>query len=597
MTFRRVATLWIVLLAGLACREATVRPRNVLLVSLDTVRADRIGCYGREEAGTPNLDALAHRGVRFADVTAPSPTTLPSHATLFTGHDVSRHRVRNNGMFALSPGTVTLAQRFEAAGYRTGAFYGSMVLAEHYGLARGFGSYVGPGRGDERGPLYISERSAEDVNRATAGWLDTIGTEPFFLFVHYMEAHAPYEPPEPERSRFVHDRYQGEIAAADRALGELFADLERRGRLAETLVVLVADHGESLGEHGEPNHGIFLYQSTLHVPMIAAGPGVRGGRVVAAPVGLVDVAPTLLDALALPPIEPADGQSLWPVATDTGPAPDRSIYAETFLPRYDFGWSEIRALRRGPFKYVEAPRPELYGLDRDPDESLNLLDVETAAAASLSSELAELVERVESEAQDPQRLRVSPEERRALEALGYLAGAGEPAGGGSLDDPKDHIGEASALGDAEAFIFGGDYPEAERRLRRLVEARPFHLSARTRLVFVLASQGKTEEAAAEGRAFDKAASRVPDGGRFAAQAHVVLGRMFLNEERPEDAVREYELAMLAPQPSEVYDMLAALYHDLGRPDEAIGLLRSLVERGDASPRSRRMLRALEAEGG
>jgi len=309
------------------------------------------------------------------------------------------------------------------------------------------------------------------------------------------------------------------------------------------------------------------------------------------------VAPTLLDSAALPAIDPADGRSLWPVLTGAGSAPDRGIYAETFLPRYDFGWSELRALRRGPFKYVQAPRPELYGLDRDPDESLNVFDVEATTAASLASELVEIVERVESEAQDPQRLRVSPEERRALEALGYLAGAGEPAGGGTLDDPKERIGEASALADAEAFIFGGDYPEAERRLRGLVEARPLHLSARTRLVFVLASQGKTAEAAAEGRAFDAVASQVPDGGRFAAQAHVVLGRMFLNHERPEEAVREYELAMLAPQPSEIYDMLAALYHDLGRPDEAIGLLRSLVERGDASPRSRKMLRALEAEGG
>lgn len=585
---------WLAVLPALACClfcHGRSVPRNVLLVSLDTVRADRLGCYGRADAGTPVLDALAARGVRFADVTAPNPTTLPSHVSLFTGQDVPRHGVRNNGMFAVATETVTLAERFAGAGFRTGGFVASMVLDRRYGIARGFERYTAPGRDDANGPLYVPERPAAEVNRDALAWLDSIGTDRFFLFVHYMEAHVPYAPPEPERSRFAHEPYQGEIAAADRALGELFAALERRERLADTLVLVVADHGEALGEHGEPNHGIFLYQPTLHVPMIAAGPGVRRGSAVETPVSLVDATPTLLDAVGLAAPDPCDGQSLWPALGGARLDPQRALYSETYLPRYDYGWSELRALRKGAFKYVRAPRPELYRLDRDPQESHDLSASERETAESLAAELAARLTRIEHG--EAERVEISAEERKALAGLGYLAGSGEPSPGAPLPDPKERIGEVAALAADEGLIHAGRYAEAERALRSVIAERPSYLNERTRLVWVLAEQGQVEAAIDAVRALDDVARRMPDGARFAAPAHLVLGRLYLDQDRPGDAVREYEAALAAPQPSEVYDLLAAIYHDLGRREDAIHLLRDLAARGEASPRSLRMLDALE----
>jgi arylsulfatase A-like enzyme len=590
-----VLAVALVALAFLGCQRGEEIPRNVLLVSIDTVRADRIGCYGREDAGTTTLDALAARGARFADATAPSPMTLPSHASLFSGHDPLRHRVRHNGLFALPPDAVTLAERFAGAGFRTGAFVGSIVLAEQYGLSQGFETYTVPGREAAPGLFYVSERSAQAVNRDALAWLDSLGEERFFLFAHYMEPHAPYEPPEPERSRF-RDRYQGEVAAADRALGELLAGLAERGRLDATLVLVVSDHGESLGEHGELTHGLFLYQSTLHVPMLAAGPGVRPGHVVHAPVGLVDVAPTLLDAIGLEAGEAGDGESLWPAMSGTEGRRGRGIYAETFVPRFDYGWSELRALRRDGLKYVVAPRPELYSLPEDPGESRNLAGSERASAVAMATEIEALVARLEARGPEPGRVQLAPEEREALESLGYLRGSGDGGVPSTLADPKDRIGEVAALDRPDRLLRQGRHAEAERVLRELIEANPAYLDTRLRLVVVLIHQGKTEAAAAAGRGLDEAAERAPHGRRIAAQAHLLLAQMYLDQERIEEASRELERALAAPQPSTVHDLLAAIYHDLGRRGDAIRVLRDLASSGQASERSRHMLRLLEAQG-
>jgi arylsulfatase A-like enzyme len=583
-------------LSAVACERPVERPRSVLLVSLDTVRADRIGCYGRENAGTPTLDGLAARGARFADATAPSPMTLPSHATLLSGQDTLRHRVRHNGLFAVPDETTTIAERFRQASFRTGAFVGSFVLAEHFGLDQGFETYRSPGRNAAPGLLYVSERPAGEVNREALAWLDTLGEEPFFLFVHYMEPHAPYEPPEPERSRFAEDRYQGEIATADRMLGQLLAGLHERGHLDETLVLVTADHGESLGEHGEQTHGLLLYQSTLHVPLLAAGPGVRGGLVVQAPVGLVDVAATLLDATGLARHEPLDGRSLWPAMGGATPPVGRALYAETFVPRFDFGWSELRALREGTWKYVESPRAELFSLDRDPAESRNRIAEESVRAERMRAALKSLADRVERAGEGPDTVRLSPQQRQALEGLGYVMGRREADGAGDLPDPKDRVGELPALDRVDAMMRAEAYSAAERLAREVIDAHPTYLDLRIRLLLALILQGKVEAAAAEGRAFDEAARSVPQGMRVAAKAHILLGQMYLDHARIEEAAHEYERALVAPQSSKIHDLLAAIYHDLGRRDDALRVLRALVDRGDASPRSLRMLHLLEREG-
>ena len=578
--------------ALVGCPDRTERPRNVLLVSIDTLRADRIGCYGHENAGTPTLDALAARGVRFADAMAPSPTTAATHASLLSGLDPLRHRVRHNALFALPADVTTVTERLAEQGFRTGGFVGSIVLAKRYGLARGFESYTWPEPRSGPELFYLGERPATDVNRDALAWLDTVGDAPFFLFVHYMEPHAPYRPPEPERARFPQDRYQGEIAAADRALGELLSAVEQRGRLRDTLVIVVADHGESLGEHGELTHGIFLYQSTLHVPLIAAGPGVPPATVVETPVSLVDVTPSVLEATGLDSDATLDGRSLWPAMTG-GTQTDRGLYAETFIPRYDHGWSELRALRRGSMKYVQAPRAELYALDRDPDETESRIESQPENAREMAADLAALVERLEVAGRDPQRLQIPQQEREALEALGYLAGGHGDETTGALPDPKDVIGSNSPLSDAEELARLGREDEAVLLLRRLIADTPANHSARIRLLVTLILAGKNDEAIAEGNALVEAARNAPDGEKLAARAHLFLAQIYLDRQRLDDAVREYELALAAPQPVQVYDMLAALYHDLGRDEEAIRVLRDVVDKGLATERSREMLRALE----
>jgi len=571
-------------------------PRDILLVSIDTLRADCVGAYGKEDAGTPVIDALAARGVRFADAMAPSPITLPSHTSLLTGLDPLRHRVRHNGLFALSPGIETLAERLASAGFRTGAFVGSVVLARRYGLARGFERYTAPGYRETPGVLFLGERPAEDVNRDALSWIDTIGDESFFLFVHYMEPHSPLRPPEPERTRFAEDLYQAEIAATDRALGDLLDGLRARGRLDETLVMLVADHGESRNEHGEISHGIFLYQSTLHVPMIAAGPGVIPGRVETAPVGLVDVTPTLIEAAGVPPSPDGDGVSLWPLLAGRGAAPERALYAESYMTRFNYGWSELRALRRGSEKYVSAPRPELYRLDDDPGEMTNRAGEDSERASALAAELASRIARAEERASRPDPVTLGPDERRALAALGYMPGPYSEQGSDGLPDPKDHIAEAAALDRAAMLQRAGITSEAIAALRFLVSANPAFLEARVRLVLLLLTASRPDEALDEMTALDAAARAVPEGDKVAARAHLLIGGMFAEREEFADAARELERALATPQPPDVYVLLAAIRHDLGDVDGALRVLNELEATGEATESSREMLRYLEGRG-
>jgi arylsulfatase A-like enzyme len=595
--WRCFATAGLTLLAlGCGGAPTPASPRDILLVSIDTLRADRVGAYGKPDAGTPVLDGLAARGLRFADAMAPSPITLPSHASLFTGLEPLRHRVRHNGLHALSAEIETLAEQLASGGFRTGAFVGSVVLAERYGLARGFERYTAPSYRQKSGLLFLGERPADEVNLDALAWLDSIGDAPFFLFVHYMEPHAPRRPPEPERTRFAGDPYQAEIAATDRAFGALLEGLGARGRLDETLVVVVADHGESRSEHGEISHGIFLYQSTLHVPMIAAGPGVMPGRVEPAPVGLVDVAPTLLDAAGLPPAATTDGVSLWPVLTGAAAAPERSLYAESFVTRFDYGWSELRAIRRGAEKYVSAPRPELYRLDEDPGELINRAGEDSDAASALAAELAGRIARAGDGAARPDPVRLDHDDRSALAALGYLPGAFSEEGGAGLPDPKDLIADAAELERAARLQAAGRVSDAIAALRRLVDENPGFLEARVRLILLLLSDSRHEDALEEIEGLDLAARSVPEGEKVAARAHLLIAGMYAEQQLFSAAEHELELALATPQPPEVYVLLAAIRHDLGDVDGAIGALDDLEATGEATAGAREMRRYLEGRG-
>ena len=404
------------------------RPTGVVVITLDTTRADRLPPYGFSSVETPALSSLAARGILFERAMTVAPLTLPAHASLFTGVYPPRHGVRDNSdRFASEQ--PTLADRLSAAGFRTAASVGSVLLERDRGLDHGFQTYRdGIGR-TSQGALR-SQRPGNEVMDEAVAWLETVGREPFFLWVHLYDVHQPYAPPEPYASRYGQMPYLGEIAFADEQVGRLLRALDARGLTARTAIVVAGDHGESLGEHREEAHGLFLYEGALHVPLIVSAPALSPRRV-ASPVSLVDVAPTVLDLLGLP-YAGMDGISLRALMAGAA-APERSLYAESMFPRR-FGWSPLRSVREGRFKLIDAPRPELYDLDVDPDERHNLYSARPALVKGLAAKLAP------SEAVAPgAAIDRFVAERRA--SLGYAspsvrAPAGRPPG---EDDPKDHI--------------------------------------------------------------------------------------------------------------------------------------------------------------
>jgi len=363
---------------------------NILLVTLDTVRADRLGAYGYASASTPHFDALARRGILFTKAFTPAPLTLPSHVSLFSGLYPFRHGVLVNGTDSVPGRVLLLASELRSEGFATGAAVGSVVLRSETGIARGFDFFDESFAANAKprpGQLAAAERRGEEVVESAGRWLDGLGKERFFLWVHLYDPHAPYDPPEPYGERFASDRYDGEIAYADACLGRLLDGLSRRGKLAKTLIVVAADHGESLGEHGEATHGVFLYDATLSVPLLIAPPGQSSGRRVSSPVSLVDVAPTIREVAGLP-AAPSDGASLWPLLREE--RPERVVYSESDYPAVLLGWSPLRSVRSASEKYVEAPRHEHYDLAADPNETKNLFAWDSSRARTLAREMKRL---------------------------------------------------------------------------------------------------------------------------------------------------------------------------------------------------------------
>ena len=439
---------------------------NVLLVTIDTVRADHVGAYGDPAAETPNLDRLARAGVRFDRAISAVPLTLPSHATILSGLLPPHHGLRNNGAGKFPASRETLATRLSAAGYRTGAFVGSYVLDHRFGLARGFDTYDDEIVRDPSAPgaLEAERPGREVVNRALA-WLAKEKGRPFFAWVHLYDAHAPYDPPEPFRWRHREHLYDGEIASVDAQVGRLLDWLAKNGAEKNTVVAVAADHGESLGEHGELTHGFLLYEPTLRVPFIVRAPGVAAGRSIATPVGLVDLAPTVA-ALAGEPLASAglDGRDL-SVSLEGGREPAASdLYSESEYPRI-FGWSGLSALRRRNLKYIEAPEPELYDLSSDARETKNLL-----AGRPARTDLADRIAAFRRDEAKPANPEGPDRESAAkLASLGYVSGSPAAAPRGEKGkNPREMVDLFRRFEEAHWATVGGKVAEAKATLERLV---------------------------------------------------------------------------------------------------------------------------------
>ena len=433
--------LWIPLLlltASCAWRPAPPRARHVVVITLDTTRADYLSAYGSARVTTPNLDRLAQEGTVFEQAMSVAPLTLTAHTSLFTGLLPPHHGVRDNGGDPLGSGHATLAELLRARGFHTAAFVGSAVLQSTRGLARGFDVYR-DGITEDPWQRRRVRRPANEVVDDAVEWLAGQNGSPFFMWVHLYDAHAPYDVPEPYRALYAGDPYAGEIAFADAQVGRVFDALDQRRLWEDTTIVVAADHGESFGNHGERGHGIFVYQDVIHVPLIVRAPGIRPRRA-ASVTSLVDVMPTVLDLVGAP-AQSVDGASLVPLLTGAARTLDRDAYAESMYPAR-FGWSPLRALRDGRFKLIEAPRPELYDLEADPSEQENLYARRPALAAAMTGRLSAIGGGAPLIQAAPTGSPASTDVRERLAALGYVSG-GRPASasvGVPLPDPKDRIG-------------------------------------------------------------------------------------------------------------------------------------------------------------
>jgi arylsulfatase A-like enzyme/tetratricopeptide (TPR) repeat protein len=559
------------------------QPTNVLLITLDTVRADRLGAYGYQGSQTPAIDRIAAEGILFEHAIAPAPTTLPSHASLFTGLAPPSHGVRDNAANGLADSAFTMAEMFHDAGYATGAFVGAYVLDAGRGLAQGFDVYNGVAvAGISPTSLQEAERRGDFVVEAALPWLRE-QQGPWFAWIHLFDAHAPYAAPDPFGTRGA-DAYDGEIAWLDAIVGGLRGQLEGAGQWADTTVVLTADHGESLGEHGEPTHGFFVYGATTHIPLIVrpadtldadARSALVRGSAVDTPVTLIDLFPTLAELQALTPPQGLQGRSLLPAlrgeTLEVVP-----IYSETLYPLLQFGWHDLRAVTVGADKLIEAPTVELYDLAADPGETDNLAAGSDRLIDELRGAMAPWVE-PDLSGDAAAGVTSDPEQLAALRALGYVAVA-RAAGGASLPDPKDEIATFQQITNAMGAWRAGDTATALEIIDGLIAAEPDFAGAYHFRGLVLAGSGDNEGAV---EAFRQALELDPEHGvaaRALVRAYLALGRT----EEAEQLLAD--LLARAPADAELRAELAVLYLQQSRVDDANELVSEGLQLDPAAAR-------------
>ena len=588
----------VVPVAAVGCRPAPPKgPVTILLVSIDTLRADRVGAYGRAGAGTPVIDRLATEGVRFDRAQATAPVTLPSHASMLTGRSLPAHGVYDNGAYALPGGVPTLAESLAAAGFKTGAFVSSPVLSRRFGLDRGFGEY------DDRMVrtqklVHWDARSGSDTVTKALAWFAMQGEVPAFAWVHLFEPHRPYSPPEPFASQHAGDPYQGEVAAADAAVGQLLEGVRALGRARNLLVVVVADHGEGLGDHGEPTHALFLYETTMRVPLVIWGPdfGVAPGKVVEAAVSIADLAPTLIEFASAKPLPAVDSLSLAAIARGAAEAPaDRSVFAEAHTPSIAYGWSGLRALVRGDLKLIEAPRTRLFDLGDDPGEQTDLAASRPDEVRAGKGALDDLLRRALAIAPEPGAASgtVSDADREALRGLGYAASFTEGDSRTLVDatrvDPHDRVEFLETFDRAVVLTQKGQAKESAALLAELADIEPANRAVQFELGQALILAGDVGRAR---ELFERFVVSFPESslGWFR------LGQLLDHAGDAVGAERAWRRAAeVDPQQVDALKALAALLAEQGRVGEAIEIAESAGRLAPDDPGIRRSLERWKAE--
>ncbi|MFO1352220.1 MAG: sulfatase-like hydrolase/transferase [Gammaproteobacteria bacterium] len=537
---------------------------NVLIVTIDTLRVDHLGCYGYSLAHTPTIDRLAAEGVRYTDAIAAAPITMPSHSTIMTGLFPPAHGVRDNGEYALGDDAVTLAERLKAAGYETRAFVSALVLNRRYNLAQGFDDYDDDLWAEDDPKLFMirdrpARRTVDRVLEWFEQWRQRDERKPFFAWLHLFDPHQPYQPPG-WAAAITALPYDAEIASADHELGRLLDRLRETQVLDNTIVVFTADHGESLGEHEEKTHAIFIYDATVHVPLIVRYPGaLPAGKRYDGPVRHVDIVPTLLALLGLPGAEETQGIDLTPATLDKVPPPMLAQYSESILSEVGFGMAPLYGVRFNGYKWIRAPKPELYDLRADPHELKNLYVPDDSRAAEYDAELSRLLADSERRAVKSRDSPMNKETLEALQSLGYLQGS-ETRKSMSGIDPKDGVRIYNRLEQARHLAQAEKWPQSEAALREILNEIPGHISARNVLALTLLRQDKFAEARDE---YLRSLQDDPQQSRV----YLMLGTIALfNDQLSEAENDSLEALRLSPQFVEAASNLGMIA--LLRGDEA-----------------------------
>jgi arylsulfatase A-like enzyme/Flp pilus assembly protein TadD len=613
-------------LPAAGCHADPPRPaaaRHLVLVTIDTLRADRLGVYGNRQVETPRLDRIAREGAMATAATAHVPLTRPSHVTLFTGRLPTETGVRDNVSPAVGPDVPLLAEVLKKSGFRSAGFISSVVLDASSGLDRGFDTYSAPFEGNAAEAQFLStlQRKGDVTTSEAIAWLESVrhanaATPRLFLWLHLYDPHAPYDPPEPYATRYAERPYDGEVAFSDELVGRLDDALSRLGLRNETLLVLTSDHGEGLGEHGETLHGFFAYETTLHIPLIARGPGIPAGTRLASSIRLVDLFPTALDLLGVP--SPANarlsGVSLAPALRDGKPMSDTIAYAESLVPLLHFGWSDLRVIRQGRWKYIQAPRPELYDLETDPGEINNLADEQRSRTAAMRSALGRFLNEEREAGANANAGSVPLDLVEKLGALGYVGGVAPAKTATPRADPKDRVEDFRIASDSirQGLLlfhdkdYRGSVAQFEAVLRRGISNFEVHFY----LARALSALGRWREAAShfaesarrlpayaaawEGLAESLVASGDTEAGRAAlhrGQAELpndaglrrAEGRLLWELGRNAEARGAYEASLrLAPKNAAARAELGELLREMGLVDEAIQRQREAVELAPAT---------------
>jgi len=568
---------------GGASAAGTWKDAPIVLISIDTLRSDHLPAYGYRRVETPAIDALRRDAVLFTRAYSHVPLTLPSHCSILSGRLPGDHGVRDNVGYHFDAAThQSLPMVLKQAGYATGGAVSAYVLRGETGISRGFDFWDSQVAMQFSAGLAQSRRPGQETARLALDWLHGVAGRPFFLFLHLYEPHSPYTPPEPFASRYKDSPYDGEIANADAVVGGVLAELRRLGVYERAVVVLLSDHGEGLGEHGEAEHGMLLYRTTLQVPLLLKLPGARlGGTSVAAPAQLVDVYPTLLSLVGLAPPPALPGRSLLELRGEAGG--ERELYAETAYPRLHFGWSELSSLIRGRFHYIHGPDPELYDLAADPAEVHEARERERRSFADLRGRIA----RYQRSLQAPAA--VDAETARQLGALGYAAGFVQTGAGGPAIDPKSHLATLADLNLAMQLFFRRQYAEAVPVFRRALAANPKTVDAWEHLGEALEQLGRLDEALAAHEEAMKASGGV-------ANVALSTGALLLRLGRFDDARAHAELAKKV-SPSEAQSLLAEIALARHQPVAAERAARdALAAGGDAMAARLTLAEVLVAEG-